>query len=183
MKNITPKYNKTTKKKFILLLGVILLLIVAAGAYYLIQKNGSDNSPIESMNNNSSDEAVKDTDGKEAEEPATLPDNSQGLTTDEVPVSESAVAQITRLEQIDSTVYFSAKISNTSNLGRCVVSFVTPNDRPVTKEFNSVKNGDDYVCAINVSALEFSYLGKWDVTLRYYISEEQVTAMDSITIS
>jgi len=182
MKNIASK-NKNSSKKIVILVIVAILLVAAVGvAYYLTQKDNSTDTTSNGTSSSSTD-AASDTDGKGTDQPATLPENSQDLTTDDVPVSTSASAVITRLEEKDSVVHFSAKVSGTDELGRCVITFSTPNDRPVTKEFDATKSGSDYICAIDVSSLEFSYLGKWSVNLRYYSEDTQVTVTSEVTIS
>jgi len=184
MKSITYKNKNNTKKKVFLICGLILLITTAGLIYYVFQSSNSSNPSTPGASNNSSNEdSSQNDDVKGIEQPETLPDNSQTITPEDVPVNTSASAQITRLEQINSTVHFSAKITGTTEMGRCVVAFSTPNDRPVTKEFNATKSSSDYVCAVDTSALEFSYLGQWNVTLRYYSADKQVTATGEITIS
>jgi len=180
MKSITNK-NKKISKKYLFAI-IILLLISGVTAYALTSSNTENNESSQTSNNPLTD-VPKDNDGKGTEQPNTLPDNSQDLTTDDIPVSASASAVITRLEEKDSVVHFSAKVSGVKEVGRCVITFSTPNDRPVTKEFDAVKSGADYICAIDVSSLEFSYLGKWSVNLRYYSEDTQVTVTSEVTIS
>jgi len=182
MKNIASKNKNSSKKIVILIIVAILLVATGAAVYYLSQNNNSTDTTSNGTSNSQTD-AVTDTDGKGTDQPATLPNNSQDLTTDDVPVSTSASAVITRLEEKDSVVHFSAKVSGVKEVGRCVITFSTPNDRPVTKEFDAVKSGADYICAIDVSSLEFSYLGKWSVNLRYYSGDTQVTVTSEVTIS
>lgn len=178
---ITKNKNKPSiKKPIIIVLIALLILAIIAGIYYFIYL-----SPNKSQKGNttSTTDITKDSDTKSATQPSTLPDNSQNLSTTDVPEDTSATAQISRLEEKDGTVYFAANISGASELGRCVVSFSTPNDKPVTKDFDAVEEGSDYVCSVNVPALEFSYLGKWDVTLRYYNGDKQVIKTSTVTIS
>ena len=182
MKNISSKNKNSSKRIILLVIGIFALLLITGAVYYFVQKDDSTEQASNGTSNSSTD-ATGDTDGKGTEQPATLPDNSQDLTTDDIPVSSSASAVITRLEEKDSVVHFSAKVSGTNELGRCVITFSTPNDRPVTKEFDAAKSGTDYICAIDVSSLEFSYLGKWSVNLRYYSEDTQVTVTSEVTIS
>ena len=176
-----PQSNKSNKKK-ILIISLIATLLIAGGAaaFYLTQQNDPSN---EENSKTSQDTPTTDT-NKKGETPAeSLPDNSQGTTTEDVPVSSTASAKITRLEQQDMTVYFAADISNTTTAGRCVVSFTTTNDRPVIREFDSTQNGANRSCNLDLSALEFSYLGEWKVTLRYYEGNTQVVTEGLVTIS
>ena len=182
MKNISSKNKNSSKKKIVVITSVIALLLIAGAVYYYFQNNNSTEQTSNGTSSSSTD-AASDNDGKGTEQPSTLPDNSQDLTTDDIPVSTVASASITRLEEKDSVVHFSAKVSGVNELGRCVITFSTPNDRPVTKEFDATKSGNDYICAIDVSSLEFSYLGKWSVNLRYYSEDTQVTVTSEVTIS
>ena len=180
MKNISSKNKNNSKKKLFLITGIILVLIGVGVFYYFFQNN---NDSTQQTTNGTDSSKNSETGGKGAEQPSTLPDNSQSLTTDDIPVDSSASASITRLEEKDSVVHFSAKISGANELGRCVVTFSTPNDRPVTKEFDATKSNADYICTVDTSSLEFSYLGKWSVNLRYYSNSTQVTATSEVTIS
>ena len=104
-------------------------------------------------------------------------------TTDQVPVSEGLKASITQLEQKDNLILFSAAVENASSAGSCTVTFSSPNDKPVVKEVDaSMKDGVALCGPLNISSLEFSYLGEWQVTLRYYLNDEQAVATGKITI-
>lgn len=182
MKSITNK-NKKISKKYLFIVIALLFLVAGVAVYIFTSSNTHNDGDSNQSSTSSNTDATKETDGKGTEQPNTLPDNSQDLTTDDVPVSTSASAVITRLEEKDSVVHFSAKVSGTNELGRCVITFSTPNDRPITKEFDAIKSASDYICAIDVSSLEFSYLGKWSVNLRYYSEDSQVTVTSEVTIS
>lgn len=187
MKSAINKHRKTTKKYVIVSTVIICILLVCSAAYAFTQTISSSSSPKTESNNSSSGSSStntqKDDQGKGIAQPSTLPSNSQSITTDDVPVSNVVKANITRLEQTDSTVHFSAEVSGAKELGRCVITFSTPNDRPVTKEFDAVKGSDSYSCDIDISSLEFSYLGNWNVSFRYYTSTEQATSSGVIKIS
>jgi hypothetical protein len=174
------KNTKINSRKTLVIIAVALLLIICATLGYLWSK---EKSAVETDSTSSTDINVTPENSKGTQQPDTLPDNSQNLTTEDVPVDESASANISRLEQIDTTVYFDAIVTNATELGRCVVVFSTPNDRPITKEFDATKKDDRYICSLSLSALEFSYLGTWDVTFRYYNGPNQVIAKGTIKIS
>ena len=174
--------NNKSNKKILLLAGVLLSVFLSGLiAIYIISEHNRSTNPWNQSND--TPKAVADNDQKGLVPSSTLPNNSQSLTTEEVPTNKEAVAVIRRLEQKDTTIYLDATISNVAKQGKCVIIFSTPNDKPVTKEFDSTKNGDIYTCSLATSALEFSYLGKWDVTLRYYSENSQVVAKGALTIS
>jgi cytoskeletal protein RodZ len=106
---------------------------------------------------------------------------NEGKDTAEVPVSTEVKASITKLEQNGDQITFSAKIDNSEN-GTCVVTFSNANDRPIVKQFDSTTKGDVTLCESTFSSFEFSYIGEWDVSLRYYIGAEQALAQGKITI-
>jgi hypothetical protein len=104
-------------------------------------------------------------------------------TTNEVPVSKSLSASITQLAEANNQITFAASVSNATTTGTCVVTFSNTNDRPVTKQFNATySNGTAQCGPTNISAYEFSYLGQWQVSLRYYENGQQATAEGSINI-
>lgn len=177
--------NKNISRNTIILLILAFILIASIPAYYLYSKyTNTDNlSTSQNDNDTQADNPAKDTNIKGTDTPATLPDNSQMITTDDIPVNQAASAEITRLEQKDSTVFFDAIIVGVSSIGRCVVSFNTPNDKPIVKEFDAKLIDNKYTCSFTTSALEFSYLGEWDVTLRYYYDQSQVITKGSVKIS
>jgi hypothetical protein len=175
--------KKNISKKSIALFATTASIVLAGlsiYAYYTMDKK--DNNSI-TRDTHDSPVVAKDNNPKTIQQSDTLPDKSQSLTTEDVPVNTAATATITRLEQKDSTVYFDATVNNATNLGKCVVSFTTPNDKPIAKEFDATKNGTEFRCSLTTSALEFSYLGKWDVTLRYYDGNSQIITKGSVTIS
>lgn len=104
-------------------------------------------------------------------------------TSNKIPVDTGLVATITRLDESNGQVNFDATIKNTSGTGTCVVTFSTPNDRPVTKQFNSTYSSGVSTCGpLTISANEFSYLGTWQVDFHYYIGAAQATAQSEINI-
>lgn len=105
-----------------------------------------------------------------------------GKTSDQVPVSKGLVATITNLSEANQQVTFSASITGSSQKGTCVVTFSTPNDRPVTKQFDPTMSNQTATCPLTLSAQDFTYLGNWTATLHYYLGTEQATAQKDINI-
>lgn len=104
-------------------------------------------------------------------------------TTNQVPTGGEAVATITQLEQQGDNVLIAMKVERSNTGGSCVVTFTNPNDRPVNKEFSSTSKGEAVSCSTSIPAYEFSYLGVWHVTVRYYLGEQQVVTEGDIKIS
>lgn len=104
-------------------------------------------------------------------------------TTDQVPISTAMSASLTRLVQENNTVSVVMSVSNpTDKRGRCVVTFTNPQDRPITKEFDPSSKAETLLCATDVPAYEFSFLGSWHVTGRYYVGDHQVTSEGDVVI-
>lgn len=114
---------------------------------------------------------------------STSKNSTTDKTSDQVPVSKDLAATISRLEQTDEGIIFSATIANSPTAGRCVVTFTNPNDKPVVKEIDATTKDGTALCGpLTVSPLEFSYLGEWQVTLRYYLNDQQAIASGKVTI-
>lgn len=180
MKSIQNK--KRISKKLIVTVSIVIIAAVIALIYIFTSIKQGETTNTTAGNENK-DKMAESNSQKGITPSDTLPKNSQSVTTEDVPVSKSATATITRLEQKDSTVYFDATVSNATQLGKCVVTFTTPNDKPVTREFDAVERNGTYLCSITLSALEFSYLGEWEATLRYYNGDSQVIAKGKVVIS
>ena len=110
--------------------------------------------------------------------------DTQTKTTDQIPVSPDMVATITQLSETSQQVQFAATVTNAAApAGTCVVTFSTPNDRPVVKQFAAALSGTTAVCGpTSFSTNEFSYLGTWQVQLRYFSGSTQATANGSIDV-
>lgn len=108
---------------------------------------------------------------------------NEGMNSDQIPVAEDFSATITQLDQTGDTVNFAAKINNSPSPGTCVVTFSNPNDRPVTRQFDSTVKDSVSVCGpLAIPSLEFSYLGEWNVSLRYYVGTKQAIVDGKVVI-
>lgn len=114
---------------------------------------------------------------------AASPSDTSSETSNQVPVDSSLSASITKLEEANGQVSFSATVQHTSSAGTCVVTFSNPNDRPVTKQFDASYSSNASTCGpIAFSANEFSYIGNWQVNFHYYTGDKQATAQGNINI-
>lgn len=106
-----------------------------------------------------------------------------GKTSNQVPVSTSLTASITNLSETNQEVNFTSTITGSSDAGTCVVTFSTPNDVPVTKQFTPTLNGQTATCGpLTIPAQDFTYIGTWTATLHYYVGTEQATTQQDIDI-
>jgi len=179
---------KTSTKKIIITVIVLVILICGYTGFALKQdlwpfKSQTTISQAEkdAANNFPATSTKGDTPIVDTSDPTK--DNAPVQNTDQVPVNQSLSATITQLEEKGSTIYFSAAISGTSDPGTCVVNFTNPNDKPVTKQVSgTVKNGAVACGPIEISNLEFSYLGDWAVDFHFYTAGKQTSISDTINI-
>lgn len=173
--------NKNIKKILIpLLIAGILLVSYFSFAYFL--KTWPFQSAIDpnSLRQDTTSESYKnDNPIKKSDSQAGI---NEGKDSSEVPISNTFSVNITRLEQVNNDVIFSAIINGSNNTGTCVITFSNPNDRPIVKELSSTTKDGTSICEATFSALEFSYLGEWNASLRYYNGTEQATVEGKVTI-
>lgn len=177
------KIKKQSKRKLIIASAVIVVAVAMYGVIALklsywpflaptVNLDGRQDTINESPKNNN---PVKKDDNQ--------PEINPGKTPDQVPINEEFVASITQLEQIGDNIKFAAEISNSPSIGTCVVTFTNANDRPVTKQFSATPSNNSMLCGpMDIPALEFSYLGEWTVSLRYYVGSEQAIASGKVII-
>ncbi len=182
------KNKKSSKiKTLIILLAIVVALLLVYGVYSyntgkwpFASKNQLDTSTIDGTQKTTNQSPRNDNPTQKDDD---TPQVNPGKTTDQIPVSKDTTATITQLQQVGNQVTFNASITNTTSAGTCVVTFSTPNDRPVSKQFTATTKGADTSCGpLSIPASEFSFLGQWSVTLRYYTGDEQAVAEGSVVI-
>lgn len=170
-------------KKTLLIISIVVLAVgVIAAAWFFAP--GSDNNSNESSSPNNEADTLQIEDGEtEPTNPkADPPDpDTSGQSPDDVPVNEAASLSISQLEQTDNEVTLNSSLSGADQAGTCVASFTHPGGRPVIREFPS--NGQNGCGSLTIPAIEFSALGEWQLTLRFYNEGEQVIARESIVIT
>ena len=157
----------------LLLVSLVIYITVFKGILFGWQPFGSQNT-VEPVTQSSSDtnHGTKDD---------TI--NPSESTTDQVPISDTLVATIDDLSQTDGFITFTGSVNDTSNGGSCSIVFSNPNDRPISRTVNAVTNNGKAVCGpIKVAETEFSYLGEWTMTFRYFSGKSQAVTERNITI-
>lgn len=179
---ITPKSHK--KRNIILaVIGLIVIFAAAAAALEFLGVTSFLHSNKPSSANKEQETRTNLNAKEDFIEKSTSKNSNTDKTSDQVPVNKDLIATITRLEQTDEGVIFSATVTNSPTAGRCVVTFTNPNDKPVVKEVDATTKDGTALCGpLTVSPLEFSYLGEWQVTLRYYFNDQQAVASEKVTI-
>lgn len=180
------KINKVYKKSYRpLVITIIIIFLLSCGYMGFALKTSSwpftpSNTPVaEPLLPTQDKSSLKPTSDNKNTGPATTPN--------QVPPSPSLSASITQLvENSDNNILFSATINGLSaptNEGTCVVTFSSSYDKPYVKQFSSGIKGGETICGpLTISSLNFSYIGTWNVNLRFYLNNQQTTADGKIDI-
>ncbi|RWZ78345.1 MAG: hypothetical protein EOT05_01095 [Candidatus Microsaccharimonas sossegonensis] len=177
MKKTQNKTSVFKKIATIIVLIFLAVLLFVAFAYltkiWPFNNNSQNNLPVKIMD--SQKNATKDT------IPAAKDTTTK--TTDQVPVNATVTATIDELFQSNGKITFKATVQSSVVGGKCSVTFTNPNDKPVVRTFNATAGKTVTVCGpVEIPEQEFTYLGQWDATFRYYINDGQITATKVITI-
>lgn len=116
-------------------------------------------------NSDATNDQQKDSKGQ-----TTNPNVDASKTTNEIPVSTLTTLSITRLVQEDGNIKIASNLENPGASGTCSVQFTSDVAKPVSRTVDAV-NG---TCPeITIPEQEFSAIGTWKATLRYYTSDTQ----------
>jgi cytoskeletal protein RodZ len=183
--NKTRQTKSVHSKAIPLVVGVVIVLGVGLGILHQTHtwffKKALTTAQLDATQQQTDHPSPKNNNPPTKSTTSATPTGSQ--TSNEVPVDPSFSASITQLEETNDEVNFTASVQNTQSAGTCVVTFSTPNDRPVTQQFTATNDGSTSTCGpISINANEFSYLGTWQVAFHYYVGDQQATAQGTITI-
>lgn len=158
-----------------MLLVIVAVILVAVGVAYAI-------NVLPSQDNKSPQ--VQTSEGTESDKSRIPETNSNSdKTTDEIPVSTKMSASIDELDQSSGAVTFRGSVSGSGADGECSISYTNPNDKPVSRVFKPVVSNGTASCGpVEVSEQEFSYLGDWTLTFRYYSNNLQAVTTKIISI-
>lgn len=113
------------------------------------------------------------------ESAASSKDVDKSKNTSEVPISETAKLEILKLAQENREVIYSAAVTNGSGGGTCSAVFTHELAKPVIST-TSAHNGK---CGpTSIPETEFSALGTWTLTLRYYTDNTQAVATQTVEV-
>lgn len=172
---LSKKYMKikkqTNKKRILTILGIVLLILALLASYSFIAYKKSLwpfaqhlNSDETQTPNGRLDENVA---GQNSDDKAKGPTTAVEPTE---PVGGDAKLTITQLVQTDNRVLVKASLENVSAGGRCIAYFES--EGGAVSKYMTLADGDT-VCSLDVSALEFSYLGKWSVRVVYSTTDDK----------
>lgn len=106
-------------------------------------------------------------------------DVDSSKNTSEIPVSDSTSVEITSLQQGNGQITYSAKFTGQSSDGTCSATFTNELARPVIR----TTPAKDSICGpVSIPETEFTTLGNWVLTVRYYKDNTQAVATKSIEV-
>lgn len=171
------KIQKASHKKVIILSIIGALLVVAGASAYFMATRPNDSVQKSHDKANSSDT-------QNPQSKANLPssDNTSGVdpnkSTSEIPVKQDASLTITSLQQSGGSVSYAATFAGIDGGGTCSAQFTATGAKPVTR--TTQPSGQE--CSASIPEMEFTQLGEWTLTVRYYNSSTQVTATQAINV-
>lgn len=112
-----------------------------------------------------------------------IPTSADGVdlnkTTDQVPTASAASIAITRLEQKNDQVSYAAQVSGITENGTCSATFTKEGSRPVVRSTQATGS----TCGpIVIPETEFSQVGTWKLTLRYFADDQQIDTTKDIQL-
>jgi hypothetical protein len=167
--------RKRTNKKLILVLviGFVVMAVAGVGGYQLLQ-----NKPNKSSNTQDQSAVT------ESQNKSNLTLNANASRTDqETPQATEITAKIDTLIQEDGYIKISGHVS-ASQEGVCVVQFETAADAPVIREQAAQPGAKTTQCPeLRIQQENFSYLGDWKVSLKFYTKDGRTTKSEERVIS
>jgi len=175
MIKIKIKRKKVFKIRYLIAIFAMLVLLLTYGWLVVSKTNNQVDTGTSQKETNSpslDDTKTADSDKKDAPK-----------TTDEIPVSNILSASIKNIKQSEGYITFNGGSNDTQGGGQCSLTLTNSNDRPITKtSATNIIDGTASCTTIQISENEFSYLGNWLATFRYYNNDTQAIATESITI-
>jgi hypothetical protein len=110
-----------------------------------------------------------------------LKGNGVDKTTNEIPAATGGTLEITKLSQQNGLISYAADLSGIQIPGTCSALFENVNKaaRPVTRVTKSTTTGCPET---SIPETEFVALGRWTLTLRYYVNDSQLVATKTIEV-
>lgn len=120
---------------------------------------------------------------KTSQDTKTTANSTPSQTTNQIPVNGGLTVTIDQLEQTNGEVVFVGSSNSGDKGGTCSITFTNPNDRPVSRSVTAEINGTRSICGpVQIPDTEFSFVGEWKATFRYYVNETQAVAEKNLTI-
>jgi acetylornithine deacetylase/succinyl-diaminopimelate desuccinylase-like protein len=158
-------FSKQIPTKVYVVLLIILVLAIASLAFWSTRKPSTNTT------------APTTTTEPGGPNKTTIPDSSSPSTSANVPQKKDVSVAITKLEEKDDKVTLEGTVQGTTD-GDCVAEFTTPNDKPIVRQIRAVKTSDSGASCgpIVIPAVQFAYLGEWQVVLKIYTGGGQASS-------
>jgi len=176
--------RKTHTKNRIILGCLVLVLLVGFMGFSYAKKTWPVNLWTSTPTSDSSSIKTKEmNDQQSVDDKASIEDRSPDVdvsqTTNNVPVSPTTTIEVSDLSQSNGAINYTAKISGASTGGTCNANFSNDIARPVSRT-TSASNG---ACGpVSIPETEFSTIGQWKLTLRYYTNDTQAVITKDIEV-
>ena len=156
-------------KKLLIPTGILFVALLAGGIYLVKHNSSTSGSTVVPQKQNAPVQTKQQAD--QANQPA-----------QNVPISTSTDVKNLIADQKSGAVHANADVTNATDASAtCVFTFENPNDKPVVRQVSVSAKGS--VCdSGDIPEQEFTHLGQWKVTLRYYSNNTQAVATTNITI-
>lgn len=178
----TTNKNKHVGKKLGIILGLIVGIVFTGLVIYLVVFKGSlfGWQPFgTTVTVDPPTQSSSDTNHGTKDDATDIPTDN----TSQIPVSETLIASIDELSQSGGYIRFSGSANDTKTGGSCSIVFSNPNDRPISRTADATISSGKALCGpIKVAETEFSYLGEWTMTFRYYSGKSQAVSERKIII-
>lgn len=168
-----------TKRNIISVIVIVVVVLIAYTSTSFALKLWPFTQPT--LNGSKTDSTS--TNGDSSKDNLPPSDGGSTKTTDQIPVDTASSATINTLKQENGSIIFNGSVSPALTGGTCLLTFTNPNDKPITRTSVATTEGASSVCKqITISETEFSYLGTWTATFRYFVGDKQVVATKDIII-
>jgi len=173
--------ESTVSKKILVFTLIIIALLVTTGVFAYTTKTWPfSNNTIPTPANQSNNDDLQENATKDGD---LSPNDIPTKTTDQIPVNDSISVTVDELTQSNGVIRFKATTTSSVHGGKCSLTLTNPNDKPVTRTVSASNSDSTEICGpIEIPEQEFSYLGEWTATIRYYINDTQVVATKAINI-
>lgn len=181
MMRIKYKNSKITK---MLIVGLILLASLALIVFTLekLRITNFIQDPFYKEELSATEQANKEDPTQETKEDVSsdLKSNSTKSTSD-IPVSTQANLAIEYLTQTDGHITYRSVITGTvSDGGTCSITFTKDGAKPVV----ATSSAKDYVCTSEpIPEQQFSMIGVWHATVRYFSEDQQIIASQDMQVN
>lgn len=154
---------------------ILVVVILVAGVVYFLFLNKPKSATTTPATSDSSPTTSRD---KTAQTQSVgLPADSAATTTDKIPTSDTLSVSVSSFAQSNGTVDATAK---TSADGTCVFTYVPADGgKPVTRQVATSSS----TCTASIPTNEFTYLGKWSLTVTLYSNSQKAEVQRDVAIS